>query len=108
MRRLLSDGERQHDRCSNSREDKEENKANPKLPLTTLSQFSLAQLEHAAEALQEWTEQNAEEARAHVKDQTIDAKLRQSMKLLHNERVAGMRQQHITEMFKQIIRVSLS
>jgi hypothetical protein len=76
--------------------------------LTTLSQFSLAQLEHATEALQEWTEQNAEETRAHVKDQTIDAKLRQIMKLLPNERVAGMRQPHITEMFKQIIRASLS
>jgi hypothetical protein len=61
----------------------------------------LAQLEHAAGALQERTKQKAEEVRADVKDQSIDLKLRQIMKLLHNKRGAGMRQRNITEMFNR-------
>ena len=83
------------------RENEEGDNTSPKPPLTTLSQFSLARLEHAAEARQEWTEQNAEEVRADVKDQSVDAKLRQILKLLHSKRVAGMRQPNVTEMFNR-------
>jgi hypothetical protein len=79
------------------REKEEGDNTSPKPPLITLSHFSLARLEHAAEARQEWTEQNAEEVRAHINAQSIASKLRQILKLLHSKRMAGVMQPDITE-----------
>ena len=76
--------------AANSGEEKEHNNTNPKPLFTKLSQFSMRQLEYTAEALHEWTKQNAEEVRVHVKDQPIDTRLRKVTKLLHNERMVGV------------------
>jgi hypothetical protein len=90
----------------NSGEEKDNNITNPKPLFTMLSQFSMRQLEYTAEALHEWTKQNAEEVRVHVKDQPIDTRLRKVTKLLHDERMVGVAKYYRN--IQQMIRMTSS